>query len=312
MFSQLAASKSDQATVITKPAMQEHNDVVLEQNHPDKPDHQDCPEFQAAKKHEAFLQLIRESPAWMADKYLNGLSDPVRRDFDETTDKTKRYWAQHPDFFLLHFGNSGSSSEASSGNQSTLPTQVSSDLAEDDGHVDHKTFIHAPRPRREQRIAANLEEMIEQAEAYDPISPATYEAVHNAPERTLRQPDNYQTYQSGWQQRLYALWWGHQNYAQPAFAHGYPGEYTRWSQGQQIPPYEQCQPQPPPGYLQYHATQSMYMPGYHAQYQQQYIPWQPGFGYYRQFPVQRPAYAAHQRPRFNTYADEMTWMGFAR
>ena len=307
--SQLAASKSNQAALINKPVMQEHKVAVVEQIHPDKPDYQDCPEFQAACKHEAFLQLIRKSPACMAEKYFSNMSDKTRQDFDETTDKTKRYWAQHPDLFSLHFGNSGSSSEASGSNQSTPPTQVSSDPAEDDGHGrDH--FIHAPRPRRGQRLAADLEKMVERAEGYDPISSATYEAGHAAPDRMSRQPDNYQTYQSGWQQRLYALWWGHQNYAQPAFAHGYPGEYTRWSQGQQIPPYQQCQPQPPPGYGQYWGNGPMYTHGYHARYQQQYIPWQPGFGYYRQY--RWPHHAAHQRPHFNSYADEMAWLGLAR
>ncbi|KAI4619966.1 hypothetical protein J4E80_004491 [Alternaria sp. BMP 0032] len=311
MSSQLTASKSNQPAPINKPVMREHNDVLVEQIHPDKPDHQDCPEFQAARKHEAFLQHIHASPAWMAEMYFSKMSDQTRQDFDETTDKTKRYWAQHPDLFSFHFGNSGSSSEASSGNQSTLPTQVSSDLAED-GHGDYKTFIHAPKPRHEQRIAADLEKTIEQADSYDPTPCATYEAVHDARERMSRQPDNYHAYQSQWQQRLFALWGRHQNYTRPSFVHWYPGEFTQRWHGQQFPPYQQCHPQPPPGYSQYHATQSMYMPGYHAQYQQQYIPWQPGFGYYRQLPVQRPAYAAHQRPRFNTYADEMAWLGLAR
>ncbi|KAI4685762.1 uncharacterized protein J4E88_003598 [Alternaria novae-zelandiae] len=312
MSSQLAASKSNQAALITKPAVQESNDVVVEQIHPEKPDHQDCPEFQEARKHEAFLQHIHASPAWMAEMYFSKMSDQTRQDFDETTDKTKRYWAQHPDLFLLHFGNSGSSSEASSGNQSTLPTQGSSDLAEDDGHGGDKTFIHAPKPRREQRIATNLEEMIERADSSDPISSATYEAGHAAPDRMSRQPGNYETFQSRWQQRLYALWWGHQNYTRPSFVHWYPEEFTQWRQGQQLPPYQQCHPQPPPGYSQHHAAQPMYPPEYHARYQQQYMPWQPGYGYYRQFPVRWPAHEAHQRPQFNSYADEMTWRGFAR
>ena len=312
MSSQLAASKNNQAALINKPVMQEHKDVVVEQIHPDKSDHQDRPEFQAAHKHEAFLQLLRERPAWMAEKYFSNMSDQTRQDFDESTDKTKRYWAQHPDLFLLRFGNSGSSSETSSGNQSTLPTQVSVDVAEDDGHGDYKTFIHTPRPRRKQRIAADLEKMIEQADSYDPISFDTYKAVHDAPERMERQPGNYETFQNQWQQRLYALWGRQQNYAQPGFAYEYPGEYIQWQQSQQLPPYQQCQPQPPPGYGQYWGNGPMYTHGYHARYQQQYMPQQPGFGYYGQFPVQWPAYAAHQRPRFNTYADEMMWMGLGR
>ena len=291
--------------------MQEQEDVVLEQSHPDKPDHQDCPEFQAARKHESFLQLIRESPACMAERYFSNMSDQTRQDFDESTDKTKRYWAQHPDLFSLHFGNSESSSQASSGNQSTLPTQVSSELAEDDGHGGYKTFIHAPKPRREQRIAADFEDMVERAD-YDPISSAAHEAVHDASERMSRQPDNYETYQNGWQQRLYAFWGRHQNCAQPECAYGYSGGSTQCWHGRQLPPYQQCHPQPPPGYSQYHAAQPMYTPEYHARYQQQYIPWQPGYGYYRQLPVQWPAYAAHQRPHFNSYAEEMTRMGFAR
>ncbi|KAI4647228.1 uncharacterized protein J4E79_010379 [Alternaria viburni] len=312
MSSQLPASKSNQAALINRPVVQEHEAVVVEQIHPDKPDHQDCPEFQAARKHESFLQLIRESPACMAEKYFSNMSDQTRQDFDETTDKTKRYWAQHPDLFSLYFGNSGSSSEASSGNQSTLPTQVSSDPTEVDGRGDYKTIIHTPKPRREQRIAADLEGMIERADSYDPISPATHEAVHDAPGRIRRQPDNYHAYQSQWQQRLYALWGRHQNYTRPSFVHWYPEEHTQWSQGQQLPPYQQCRPQPPPGYSQYHAAQPMYAPEYHARYQQQYIPWQPGFGYYRQLPVQWPTHAAHQRPHLNSYAEEMTRMGFAR
>jgi len=184
------------------------------------------------------LQHIHGSPAWMAEMYFSKMSDQTRQDFDETTDKTKRYWAQHPDLFLLHFGNSGSSSEASSGNQSTLPTKVSSHLAEDDGHGDYTTFIHAPRPRREQRIAADLETMIEQADSYDPISSATYEAGQAAPDRMSRQPDSYETFQNRWQQRLYALWGRHQNYARPSFVHWYPGEYTQRRQGQQVHPYQ--------------------------------------------------------------------------
>ncbi|KAI4656594.1 uncharacterized protein J4E78_006483 [Alternaria triticimaculans] len=307
MSSQLAASKSNQAAPTNKPVMQEHNNVIVEQIHPEKPDHQDCPEFQAAKKHEAFLQLIRESPACMAERYFSNMTDHTRQDFDETTDKTKRYWAQHPVLFSLYFGNSGSSS----GNQSTLPTQVSSELAEDDGHGDCKTIIHAPKPRREQRIAADLEKVIERVD-YNPTPYTAYEAVHDAPDRSWGQPGNYETYQTQWQQRLYAFWGRHQNYTRPSFVHWYPVEYTQWSQGQQLPPYQQCRPQPPPGYSQYHAAQPMYTPEYHARYQQQYIPWQPGFGYYRQLPVQWPAPAAHQRPHFNSYADEMTRMGFGR
>jgi len=319
MSSQFAASKSNQVALITKPAVQESNDVAVEQIHPDKPDHQDCPEFQAARKHEAFLQHIHASPAWMAELYFSKMSDQTRQDFDETTDKTKRYWAQHPDLFLLHFGNSGSSSGASSGDQSTLPTQVSSDLAEDEGYgqdrrlcdSDYKTFIHAPGPQRKQRIAADLEDIVERAEGYNLTSSAAYEAGHDASDRSLGQPGNYHAYQSQWQQRLYALWWGrHQNYTRPSFVHWYPGEYTQSWQGQQLPPYQQRQPQPPPGYSQYHAAQPMYMPGYHAQHLQQYVPWQPGFGYYHQ--SQWPHHGGHQRPQFSTYAAEMTWMGFAR
>ncbi|KAI4917875.1 uncharacterized protein J4E92_008812 [Alternaria infectoria] len=312
MFSHTPTPKSDQVALISKPVIQEHNDVVVEQIHPDKPDYQDCPEFQAARKHEAFLQHIHASSAWMGEMYFSKMSDQTRQDFDESTDKTKRYWAQHPDLFLLHFGNSGSSSEASSGNQSTLPTQVSSDPAEDDGHGGYKTIIHAPRPRRKQNIAADCEEMVKRAEGYDPISSAAYDAGHDAPDRSSGQPGNYETSQTGWQQRLYALWGRHQNYTRPSFVHWYPEEYTQWSQGQQLPPYQQCHPQPPPGYSQYHAAQPMYTPEYHARYQQQYIPWQPGFGYYRQLPVQWPAYAPHQRPRPSSYAEEMTRMGFAR
>jgi len=311
MFSHTPTPKSNQAAPINKPVMQEHNNVVVEQIYPEKPDHQDCPEFQAARKHEAFLQHIHASPAWMAEMYFSKMSDQTRQDFDETTDKTKRYWAQHPDLFLLHFGNSGSSSEDSGSKQSTLPTQISSHLAEDDGHGGYKTIIHAPKPRREQRIAADFEDMVERAD-YAPIHFAAYDAGHNAFDRSLGQPGNYHAYQSQWQQRLYALWGQHQNYTRPSFVHWYPEEFTQRWQGQQLPPYQQCRPQPPPGYSQYHAAQPMYAPEYHARYQQQYIPWQPGFGYYRQLPVQWPAHAAHQRPHFNSYADEMTRMGFAR
>lgn len=70
----------------------------------------------------------------MAEKYFSRMADQGLRDFDESTDKTKRYWAQRPDLFFLYFGNSGSSSETSGSHQSMLPTQVSFDLAEDDGY----------------------------------------------------------------------------------------------------------------------------------------------------------------------------------
>jgi len=213
--------------------MQEHKVAVVERIHPEKPDHQDCPEFQAARKHEAFLQLLRERPTWMADKYFNGLTDQVRRDFDESIDKTKRYWARHPDLFLLHFGNSRSSSEDSGRQHSALPTQVSSHLAEEEGYGrdqmlcdsmesglmaaredhkkvvkryqtkilitrsdDYKTFTYAPRPQRKQRIGADFENMIEGAEGYDPIPSAAYDAGHDASDRSWGQPGNYETFQN--------------------------------------------------------------------------------------------------------------------
>ncbi|KAH6865930.1 hypothetical protein BKA58DRAFT_404465 [Alternaria rosae] len=236
MFSELPAPKSDQVALVKEPIMQEHKNVIVEQIRPDKPDYYNSPAFQAAHKHEAFLQLLHESPTWMAEKCFSNISDQGLRDFDESTDKTKRYWAQHPDLFFLYFGKSVSSSEASGCHQSTLPTQISFDLAEDEGYgrdqkmcdsieigliaaredfkklvkryqtkllikgsENYEMPIHAPRPRRRQRIAADFEDMIERAEVYDPISCAAYEAGHDAPDRMWKQPNNYQAYQNQWQ-----------------------------------------------------------------------------------------------------------------
>ncbi|KAI4942825.1 hypothetical protein J4E91_009745 [Alternaria rosae] len=185
------------------------------------------------------------------------MADQGLRDFDESPDKTKQYWAQHPDLFSLYFGKYGSSSKASSSHHLRPPTQVSFDLAKDDGYgrdeglcnsieigliaaredfkrlvkryqtkisitdsYSYEIPIHAPRPRRKQRIAADFEDMIERAKGYDPIPFAAYEAVHDAPERMLRQPGSDPAYQHQWQQPQDASWGLHQNYPEPGFVHG--------------------------------------------------------------------------------------------